>query len=65
MKPIWGLFWAKEQRLLKIVPLGVEASIPLTHQPTDPLCKKLPGLLLEPLNHCSLDIFVWPKFMAL
>jgi hypothetical protein len=32
--------------------------MPLTHQPMDPFRKELPGMLPEPLHHCSLDIFV-------
>jgi hypothetical protein len=51
MKPIQRLFWVKEYRPLKIVLMGTEAHIPLTHQLMDPLCKELPGLLLEPLHH--------------
>jgi hypothetical protein len=39
MKPVWGLFWSKEQTLLKIVPVGVEAGISLTHYLMDPLIK--------------------------
>jgi hypothetical protein len=54
MKPIWGLFLAKEKRPLKTVPKGMEASIPLTYQPMDPLCKQLTEFLLKPLHHCSL-----------
>jgi hypothetical protein len=28
-------------------------------------CKELPWLLLKPLHHHSLVVFVWPKYMAL
>jgi hypothetical protein len=49
MKPIWGLFWAKELKLLKIILVSVKAGILLMHQPTDPLHKELLGLLLEPM----------------
>jgi hypothetical protein len=49
MKPIWGLFWKKELKLLKINPLSFKAGILLMHQPTDPLHKELLRLLLEPM----------------
>jgi hypothetical protein len=65
MKPIQGLFWVKESRLLTIVLMSVEASIPLTHQLMDPFCKELPGLLLESLHHHSLDVFVHPESLAI
>jgi hypothetical protein len=51
MKPVRGLFWAKEQRPLKLVPVDSETSIPFTRQPTDRVGSELPGLLMEPLNH--------------
>jgi hypothetical protein len=35
MKPVQGLFWAKWQRQLKVVPISVEAGILFTHQPMD------------------------------
>jgi hypothetical protein len=38
MKPVHGLFWVKEWRLLKIVPMGIKAGIPLAHQVMDPFC---------------------------
>jgi hypothetical protein len=64
MKPIQGLFWA--ERSLKIFPMGtVEAGIPLTYQLMDPLCKELPGPLLEPLHHHGLDVFVQPESKVL
>jgi hypothetical protein len=65
MKPVWGLFWTKKQRPLKVAAMIAKAGIPLMHQLMDPLCKELPGLLLEPLPHCGLDIFVQPKSTAL
>jgi hypothetical protein len=58
LKPVQGLFWAKEYRLLKIVPTGVETDIPLMQQLMHLLHIELPLLLLEPLNHCDLDMFV-------
>jgi hypothetical protein len=57
MKPVHELTGSKEYRLLKIIPMAIEAGIPLTQQPMDPLCNELPGLLLEPLHHYSLKIF--------
>jgi hypothetical protein len=45
--------------------MGNEAGIPLMQQPMDPLCRELPELLLEPLNHHGLDIFISPKSKAL
>jgi hypothetical protein len=41
MKPVQGLFLAKEKRPLKIVPWVL--SIPLAHQLMDPLHKELLG----------------------
>jgi hypothetical protein len=54
MKPVQGLLWAKEYNLLKIIPIGVEAEITMTHQLIDPLPSPA-GLLLEPLHHRGLD----------
>jgi hypothetical protein len=66
MKPIHGVFRVKELSPLQTVPMGTAEGIPLTHQPMDPLCKELPGLLLEPLHHYyGLYIFVQPESMAL
>jgi hypothetical protein len=45
--------------------MGLETGIPLTYQLMDPLYKELSGLLLEPLHHLSLDVFIRPKTMAL
>jgi hypothetical protein len=28
MKPVWGIFWGKEYRPLKIVPIGFELDVP-------------------------------------
>jgi hypothetical protein len=50
MKPVRGMFWAKGNRLLKMVPVGVDAGIPLTHQLMEILRKEFPGLLLK---HCT------------
>jgi hypothetical protein len=47
MKPVRGLFLAKEQTPLKTVPRDAEVDIPLKHQPMHPLCKELLGLLME------------------
>jgi hypothetical protein len=47
-----------EKRPYKIVLMSIAAHISLTHQLMGPLCKELPGLLLELLHHCSLDAFV-------
>jgi hypothetical protein len=33
------------------------------HQPTDPLNKEFPGLLLEPLHYHSLDVFIQPNIL--
>jgi hypothetical protein len=41
--------------LFKTVTMAIEA---LVHLLIDPLCKELPGLLLEPLYHNGLDIFI-------
>jgi hypothetical protein len=63
MKLFWGLLWVKEMKPLKRVPMGIEAGIPMTHQPIVPLCKEYSGLLLEPMCHHSLEIFdpnIWP-----
>jgi hypothetical protein len=45
MKHVWGLFWAKQLRLLQIAPMGAEAHIPRTQQPMGPLCRDIPGPL--------------------
>lgn len=37
MKPVWGLFWVKEQRPLETVPIGPESGSPLTHWLMHPL----------------------------
>jgi hypothetical protein len=39
--------------------MGIEAGIPLMDKPMDPLCKEHAELLLEPLQHFNLDIFIW------
>jgi hypothetical protein len=49
MKTVRGLFWAKERRPLKLVPVDVGTSMPFTHQPTDRLYTEFPQLPLEPL----------------
>jgi hypothetical protein len=36
----------------------IVVGIPLMHQPMDPFCKELPGLLLQPLHLCGLDVFI-------
>jgi hypothetical protein len=46
MKFLHGLCWAQDQRLLRIVPMGVGAVIPWIHQPMDHLCKEVPGMLV-------------------
>jgi hypothetical protein len=43
MKPVWGLFWVKEQRPIKTVPTDNESESPLTHQLMHPLHKGLPS----------------------
>jgi hypothetical protein len=45
MKLVQVLFRAQEQRLLRIIHMGVEAVIPLIHQPMNYLCKEAPGML--------------------
>lgn len=42
-----------------------EADISLMHQLFDPVHRETSGLLLEPLQHCSLDGFICPKSMAI
>jgi hypothetical protein len=49
-KSTQGLLWVKEQRLLKIVIMGVEAGISLIHQLIYPFCKEL---LVCYWKHCS------------
>jgi hypothetical protein len=51
MKPLWGLFWVKGQRPLKIIPMHMEVGIPLTHQSLGPAHEELPGLLLQTPHH--------------
>jgi hypothetical protein len=48
---ISGLFWVERYRLLRTVPVGIVAGIPLMDQPMDPL-------LLEPLHHFIVDVFI-------
>jgi hypothetical protein len=57
MKIVLRLFWTKSLRALNIVPVGLEAGIPLTLQSMDLLKKILPGLLLE-LHLRGPNIFV-------
>jgi hypothetical protein len=42
VKSVCGLFWEQEQRTLKVVPKGIEAGIPLRHQPMISSAKKFP-----------------------
>jgi hypothetical protein len=58
MKHIQELFWVKEKQLLKIVLMDAEASTPLMCQLIHPLHRELNGILLEPLHHHELHIFV-------
>jgi hypothetical protein len=44
---------------------AVEIGISLTHHPMNPLREEIPGLLLEPLHHRSLDVFLRPETTAL
>jgi len=44
LKPIWELLWAKELRMLKIIPMNTEANIPLTHRLLDLLHKESHGI---------------------
>jgi hypothetical protein len=37
MKSVRGLFWVKKYKMLKTVPMGAEAGIPLMHELTDPI----------------------------
>jgi hypothetical protein len=60
-KQIWELFWVKEHSPLKIVPMDSENGISIMHQAIDPFCEKFSGLLLEPLHHHGLGIFVRSK----
>jgi hypothetical protein len=55
----------KKYRSLKIVPTGVEAGIPLTHQPMEALRKEIPELLPESQHHHSLDVFIRPESITL
>jgi hypothetical protein len=59
------VLWTNEYELYKAVPKAVEARTPLMYQPMNPLCKALPGLLLEPLQNCDHEIFIQHKTMAL
>jgi hypothetical protein len=49
MKPVRGLFLAKEQTPLKTVPMEAEVGIPL-NQPMEIVCKELLGLLMKLLR---------------
>jgi hypothetical protein len=42
----------------KTVSMAIEAAIALAHLLTDPLSEELPGLLLEPLYHSGLEVFI-------
>ena len=44
LKPIWELLWAKEWRMLKIIPMNGEADTPLTHKLLDILHKASHGM---------------------
>jgi hypothetical protein len=45
--------------------MGVEAGIPLMHQPNNSSHKELHELLLKPLHYHSLDVFILSESMAL
>jgi hypothetical protein len=45
--------------------MAVEVGFTLMHQPMDPFRKELPGVLLKPLHHQGLDVFVRPESTAL
>jgi hypothetical protein len=47
MKPVLGLFWAKELKVLKIAHMGFEAGISLTYQLINSPHEELRGRLLE------------------
>jgi hypothetical protein len=51
MKPVLRFFWAKEWRLIKVVPMVLEAGFLLKDDPMLLLPKDLPEILQEPLNH--------------
>jgi hypothetical protein len=55
MKPIQGEFSVKYERAIKMVSMDTEAGI--AHWPMDLLHGEHPGLLLEPLHHCSFYVF--------
>jgi hypothetical protein len=65
MKTIQGKVQGKWVEIVTIIPEDDEVGIPLTNQPMYPLHNKLPGLMLEPLYHHSLDNLVWLKSPAL
>jgi hypothetical protein len=53
-----GTVLSKGIQSVKVIPMGTEEVVSLTHQSMDPLQKELHGLLLEPLHHCDVDIFL-------
>jgi hypothetical protein len=55
-KPVQRLFWTRKWRPFKIVFIGDETGIPSMHQ-----LMGVPGVLLELLHHCGLDIHVRPQ----
>lgn len=65
MKSIWGLFWKKEYKLLKVFLMNTETDIMLVHHLMNSLSKQLTVLLLKPLHHCILNVFVQRKCVAL
>lgn len=58
MKPVQELFLAT---LLKILTMWFEAGFPLMPQPVVSHDRELSGLILEPLQHHGLDIFLLSK----
>jgi hypothetical protein len=50
---------------MKIVLIGIKVWFLLTQQLMDPLNKELSRLMLQPLHHCGLDVFVLPEFTPL
>jgi hypothetical protein len=53
LKPVWGLFWVKEHRSLRTIPMDLQVDIPLGVPANGSLPQRTPGAATELLHHCD------------